>query len=284
MGGSPFIDIDAPSKMHWRDGDIAVNGGVKCGTHWGMNIVYQLLSGGDDKFEDLYEKVPWVELRERPGQQAEERIKKWDMRQGRRAFKCHSPANSMPPLPQVKYLIICRNGKDVMNSLLPFCNNHSEAFRALWGAPPKFSNFDEVLDFAEELNIYHMFFNSWWPYRNYKNVLFVHFADLKKDLVGNIRKIAKFLEIPINESKFPKILECNTFKWMSEHEAQIQSISCVDVPFFDKMGVVMRQGEIGVYSPKFTAEHEARWEKLDEMQCPDPAQRAWMQKGGPLPC
>lgn len=34
-----------------------------------MNIVYQLMSGGNGDFMDLYEELPWLELIEYPGQE-----------------------------------------------------------------------------------------------------------------------------------------------------------------------------------------------------------------------
>ena len=43
-----------------------------------------------------------------------------------------------------------------------------------------------------------MFFGfvaSWWPLRHEKNVLLMHFADMKRDLSGAIRKVADFLGI-----------------------------------------------------------------------------------------
>lgn len=53
--------------------------------------------------------------------------------------------------------------------------------------------------------------HPWWPFwenvstwraiRNLPNVLFVHFAKLKSDMLGEIRRIAQFLEIPIDETK-----------------------------------------------------------------------------------
>jgi aryl sulfotransferase len=48
-------------------------------------------------------------------------------------------------------------------------------------------------------------------------VLLVHFAELKADLPGMIRKIAAFLDIAIDEAKFPGIVERCTFDWMKQN-------------------------------------------------------------------
>eukprot|EP00026_Physarum_polycephalum_P006943 Phypoly_transcript_06996.p1 GENE.Phypoly_transcript_06996~~Phypoly_transcript_06996.p1 ORF type:complete len:293 (-),score=45.40 Phypoly_transcript_06996:718-1596(-) len=280
----PFCDFESGKKMHWRDGDIVINAGEKCGTHWTMNIVYQLLSGGDDTFESLYDKVPWIEHREYLNQEAEERFQRWDKMQGRRAFKAHFPATLIELNPKVKYLIIVRDGKEVVNSLLPFYNSFTDECRQYWNITDKLENYDQVIDYMIKVNAHHTFCHSWWKHRYESNVLFVHYADLKKDLAGSIRIIAKFLEIPIDESKFPAILEYSTFKWMAAHESQIQYIRQAAVPFFRKgAGSLIRKGETKSYESNFTPESQARWDKFDEQQFPDPVERAWMRNGGPLP-
>ena len=39
---------------------------------------------------------------------------------------------------------------------------------------------------------------TWWAIRTLPNVLFVHYATLKRDLPGQMRRIAEFLEITIS--------------------------------------------------------------------------------------
>ena len=41
----------------------------------------------------------------------------------------------------------------------------------------------------------------WWAIRDLPNVLLLHFAELKADLPGQIRRIAAFLDIPIDERR-----------------------------------------------------------------------------------
>ena len=42
----------------------------------------------------------------------------------------------------------------------------------------------------------------------------VHFANLKADLAGEMRKLADFLEIEVDEAKWPEIVEHCTFEYM----------------------------------------------------------------------
>ena len=48
---------------------------------------------------------------------------------------------------------------------------------------------------------------TWWEIRHLPYVLFLHFQDRKTDMAGEIRRMADLLEIPIDEAKFPQMLE-----------------------------------------------------------------------------
>ena len=55
------------------------------------------------------------------------------------------------------------------------------------------------------------FLAAWWPLRHEPNVLLMHFADMKKDLPGSIRKVADFLGIeperrPVGQDRRVRVL------------------------------------------------------------------------------
>jgi aryl sulfotransferase len=61
---------------------------------------------------------------------------------------------------------------------------------------------------------------SWWAVRGLPNVLLMHYANLKQDLPGQIRRVAEFLDIGIAESDWPKIVEHCTFDYMKQNAAK----------------------------------------------------------------
>ena len=65
-GPPPWISPQIQQEIAPRDGDIWISVPAKSGTNWMMNIVYQLLTGGDDGFDSIYSVVPWPEFVE-PG-------------------------------------------------------------------------------------------------------------------------------------------------------------------------------------------------------------------------
>ncbi len=58
---------------------------------------------------------------------------------------------------------------------------------------------------------------TWWEIKDLPNVHFVHFTNMKNDLSGEMRKIAAFLDIPVNEAKWPAIVEHCTFDYMKKN-------------------------------------------------------------------
>jgi aryl sulfotransferase len=50
--------------------------------------------------------------------------------------------------------------------------------------------------------------------------MLVHFNDLKRDMPDEMRRIAAFLDIPIDEARWPQIVEYCTFDWMKNNAAK----------------------------------------------------------------
>ena len=48
---------------------------------------------------------------------------------------------------------------------------------------------------------------SWFPHRKDKNVLWLHYEDMKEDLTYCVRLIAKFLDIGADNPKLLKLVE-----------------------------------------------------------------------------
>lgn len=58
---------------------------------------------------------------------------------------------------------------------------------------------------------------TWWNIGNLPNVMLVHFANLKRDMRGEMRRIASFLDVPVNESKWNAICNYCSFDWMKKN-------------------------------------------------------------------
>lgn len=296
--GTSWIQPEIQQKIRWRDGDIVISVPPKSGTTWTMNIVHQLLTGGDSDFRDIYEVVPWIEFLSHPEQSHEEVLSRLDaMATTRpRAFKTHSAPPIMPFFESgsgqsVKYIVVFRNPEEAVVSFWPFFQKHSDEWFDLWGVPkeamarPDFESFYyEIVDEGGvHANAFFGFLKAWWPLRHEKNVLFMHFADMKRDREGSIRKIAQFLDIEPTAEQWPKILEYTSFDWMKRHENKFEAATVGKVPIL-KTGAMIRKGEAGsAKADGMTDEIARHLRNLGNQVCPDTAALNWFYEGGDRP-
>ena len=101
---------------------------------------------------------------------------------------------------------------------------------------------------------------TWWAIRQLPNVYFIHFAALKADLPGEMRKLARFLAIPIDERRWPAILEYCSFDWMKKNATRSVPLGGA---FWDAGAeVFIHRGVNGRWkdtlTPAEVAEYEAR--------------------------
>ncbi len=211
----------------FRDDDIVIGTYAKSGTTWTQQIVSQLLFQGAEGLE-VAEMSPWLDRRVPP---KEVKLPAVEAQTHRRFLKTHLPVDALVYSPKAKYLYIGRDGRDVVWSMY---NHHANAndlwYQALNDTPgrvgppiepPPASIRDYFVDWMEREG--HPFWpfwenvRSWWEIRHLPNLMLLHFNDLKADLPGQIRRIAAFLEIPIDESRWPAILEHCSFDNMKVH-------------------------------------------------------------------
>jgi len=203
---------------------------AKSGTTWTQQIVAQLVFDGDPEVS-VAEISPWVDLRVPP---ALAKLAALEAQTHRRIMKTHLPVDALRFSPEAKYLYVARDGRDVAWSLH---NHHLHATDAWYaalndtpgrvGPPIPRANPDIAEYFREWLDgdgapFWSFWENvrSWWAVRDLPNVHLVHFEALKRDLAGEIRKIAAFLDVEIKAESFPRILRHCSFDWMKANAAK----------------------------------------------------------------
>ena len=212
------------NDFEFRDDDIVISTYAKSGTTWVQQIVSQLIFHGVEGLE-VAEMSPWLDLRVPP---KEVKLPAVASQTHRRFIKTHLPVDALVFSPKAKYLYIGRDGRDVVWSMY---NHHANANDAWYGAlndtpglvgppieRPPASVHQYFHDWmARDGHPFWPFWENvrtWWAIRTLPNVLMLHFEDLKRDMPGQIRRIAAFLEVPIDESKWDAILEHCSFDYM----------------------------------------------------------------------
>ncbi|MGH1419190.1 MAG: sulfotransferase domain-containing protein [Hyphomicrobiaceae bacterium] len=213
----------------FRDDDIIISTYAKSGTTWMQQIVSQLIFNGEENLPTA-DMSPWLDLRVPP---KAEKLPEVEKQTHRRFLKTHLPVDAIVFSPKAKYIYIARDGRDVAWS---FFNHHTNAnehyYEAINDTPgrvgPAFEKpADNVVDYfrgwlENDGHPYWPFWENvktWWDIKDLPNVMLIHFQELKNDLPGEIRKIAEFLDIPIDEEKWPEIVEHCTFDYMKKNAA-----------------------------------------------------------------
>jgi aryl sulfotransferase len=214
----------------FRDDDIVIATYAKSGTTWMQQIVRQLVFNGAEGV-DTSHISPWIDLRIVPP----EAHAALEAQTHRRFVKTHLPVDALVFSPRAKYLYLGRDGRDMVWSLY---NHHAMANDHWYGAlnntpgrvgPPIERPPTSVHDYYRQwfdgdgapFWSYWENVRSWWVVRDLPNVKLIHFNDLKRDLPGSIRAIAKFLEIPIDGKTFLAIAEHCSFDYMKAHAEEV---------------------------------------------------------------
>ncbi|TDG12599.1 sulfotransferase domain-containing protein [Seongchinamella unica] len=212
------------NDFQFRDDDIVISTYAKSGTTWMQQIVSQLLFSGEEGLE-VAEMSPWMDLRVPP---REIKLQAVEAQTHRRFLKTHLPVDALVFSEKAKYIYIGRDGRDVVWSLYNHHLNANEAwYDALNNTPgrvgppiePPCASIAQYFDDWLENDGYPFWslwenVRSWWDIRELPNVHMVHFSQLKSDMAGEIRRIADFIDTPIDESKWEKILRHCSFDYM----------------------------------------------------------------------
>lgn len=282
------FDSTTWNDLQFRDDDIVISTYGKSGTTWVQQIIAQLLFDGQEDL-DVAEMSPWVDLRVPP---KEIKLPVIEAQTHRRFLKTHLPVDALVFSPKASYIYVGRDGRDVVWSMY---NHHANANQGWYqalndtpgrvgppiGKPPE--NIRQYfLDWLEgDGHPWWPFWEnvrSWWQIRHLPNVLMLHFSKLKQDMPGEIRRIAKFLGIPIDESKWGAILEHCSFEYMKANAARAVPLGGI---FWDGGAqTFIHKGTNGRWRDVLTREESRLYEDLALKELGEDCAR-WLATGDP---
>ena len=265
---SHHFDSTIWNDFKFRDDDIIISTYAKSGTTWMQQIVAQLLYGPNPDLE-VAEMSPWLDIRVPP---KAVKLPAVEAQTHRRFIKTHLPVDALVFSPRARYIYIGRDGRDVVWS---FYNHHVNANETWYSAlndtpgrvgppiePPPSDVRQYWRDWMDRDGFPFWSFwenvRTWYAIRELPNVLLVHFTTLKRDMPGEMRRIAAFLGIPVDEAKWPKILGYCSFDWMKANATRSVPLGGA---FWDAGAqVFINKGVNGRWTDVLTAEEKAEYE------------------------
>jgi aryl sulfotransferase len=236
------LDSTRWERYQPRVGDIVISTSIRSGTTWSQEIVRQLIlwDQPDEKLARTpqMEVSPWLEFRIRP---VDAVIDLLEAQQHRRFIKTHLALDGLPYYPQVRYIVVARDARDVFMSSFNFYANFFEGYLPLINdipgrvgppLPPCPADIHaawrdwitrgwfewECEGYPFWGNLHHT--QTWWNYRQLENILFVHYNDLLNGLPHEVQRIAHFLGIPISDEGVAAILPMLTLETMRRNGEQ----------------------------------------------------------------
>jgi aryl sulfotransferase len=215
------------NDFKFRDDDIVISTYGKAGTTWTQQIVGQLIFNGAEDVP-VNELSPWLDLRVPP---PEIKLPLIEAQTHRRFVKTHLPVDALVYSPKAKYIYIGRDGRDVLWSMYNHHANANDAFYEAMNETPGLVG-EKLERVTSEVRTYfntwverdgYPFWSfwenvsSWWAIRHLPNIHFMHFEAMKRDMEGEIRRLAAFLDIEIDEARWPAIVEHCSFDYMKKH-------------------------------------------------------------------
>ncbi len=230
------LDSRRWEHVKFRPDDILISTSYKAGTTWTQRIVSLLLFGPDPLPAPLFQLSPWIDARFFPIP-IEQVAALVDAQTHRRFLKSHLPLDGLPWDPRIKYVMVGRDGRDVFMSLVNHYGSYTDLAYQLFNSGADFEG-EPLPRCPDDV---HVLFDGWvhrgwfpweqdgwpmwshlhhaqsfWEHRKQPNVYFVHYADLKADLEGEMRRLASFLGIAVRDSDWPALAQKATFAAMRE--------------------------------------------------------------------
>ena len=230
---SPDEDSARWEGFPFRDGDIVISTRSKTGTTWVQMICALLIFQTPELDEPVGWYSPWLDRLTRPNEEIFARL---EAQRHRRFIKTHTPLDGVPIDPRATYIVVGRHPLDSAVSLYYQGENINRARQRqltgeVTGQPmpavpdkPRKPVREWLLNWIDNEAGPHEQMDSirgvlWhdsdaWARRSEPNIVLLHYADLCADLDGQMRQLARRLDIVVPEAAWPGLVEAATFASM----------------------------------------------------------------------
>jgi aryl sulfotransferase len=275
-----------------RRGDVIVATPIKSGTTWTQMICALLVHQTADFPEPLTRLSRWLDRHTDP---IDELLAHFEAQRYRRIIKTHTPLDGLPYFEEVSYVFCGRDPRDVFLSMCDHMRNLSQATMAdiarragLAEPPPLPENPNELFPlwltlgeqpwqrdgfpFGSVLDLT----LTYWEYRRLPNLIFLHYADLTTHLDEEMRRLSAFLQIPVDEEKWPTLIRAATFESMKGNAGHVAPGAHLGE--WKNPSDFFRMARMGQWREVLTSENQGLYERISRERL-DPELKTWLEKG-----
>jgi len=274
-----ITNTDSWSRFSLRPDDVIISTPPKCGTTWMQTIVVMLLSGRATIDGPLGDVSPWLDCAFRDRVEIAARLAG---QTHRRCIKSHTPLDGITYNADVTYITVYRHPMDVHFSMRTHAANMQNDWLDFMYTDDiresflRFVDFPETTTGTDDLTVasiaaHYRTFRKWAAL---PNIHFFHYADMTRDRLGQITRLAKLLNLNHNQDLLTAVVDATSFDTMQSGAKQItyqagDSAFAVPSKFFDS-------GSSNKWEDKLTAEDIDRYDSRIRDLLPED-QRHWLE-------
>jgi aryl sulfotransferase len=175
---------------------------------------------------------PWLDMAIPPLDQVSQTL---EAQTHRRFIKSHLALDGLPYFETARYIVVGRDIRDVFMSMWNHHTGYTDHTKAIFRERAAALGSEFPLDLQDIHELWRIWIDrgsfewessgfpywshlhhtqTWWDFRHVPNILLVHYTDLLEDPEGQVRRIAKHLDIAVDEQQLPGILERISFSGM----------------------------------------------------------------------
>ena len=281
------------SKFEHRPGDIVISTPPKCGTTLTQMMCALLVFDGPEFPGRLDDLSPWLDMNTRSD---DEVLAEVDALTHRRFLKTHTPLDGIPDWPDVTYVTVGRDPRDVFVSWEHHvANMDTDRFVV---AVDESVGLDAVLPFhRERAATVEDRLDRWlvdddptssmslasvaghvgvsWQRRERPNVHLFHFEELRDDRAAAMERLARGLELDTPPERIAQIAEAASLEQMRAHADELAPNT---KQIFSDSARFFRSGESGGFRTVMTPDKETIYEqRMTELVSPE--LQAWLHRG-----
>jgi aryl sulfotransferase len=230
--------------FEFRPDDIVISTPPKCGTTW-TQMICALLVFQTTTFDRSLDLIsPWLDMQTRDIVSVRADL---DAQTHRRFIKTHTPFDGLPHDPNVTYICVGRDPRDVFRSWDNHVDNMDiaailaareravgldDAMEMLAQGPPpraetEIERFwfwvDDATPVQDALSLQSTFHHlqTFWDARDRSNIVMLHYNDLQVDLEAEMRRVAGLLGIEAPDDLWPELVAAARFDSMRKRADEI---------------------------------------------------------------